>query len=139
MAGLTIFVQSPLPEDYDSVVIPLRLQLVNNSQYLRTFSDSIPITTKYFNEGPEPVDVNFYVKTFDLHLNGSAGSPFPLLTNPRAARRAAGKLTSATPKRTIARRRRRIKQPAARPCRSTRRSPRTSRIRQQVRARVSTQ
>ena len=80
-AGLTIYVHTALPEYYENVVIPLRLQLVNNSQYLRTFSDSIPVSTPY-HVADEAYTANFFVKTFELHLDGSAGSPFPLLTNP---------------------------------------------------------
>jgi hypothetical protein len=80
-AGLTIYVHTALSHIYENVVIPLRLQLVDNSQYLRTFSDSIPISTPY-HAGGIVYDANFYVNDFAMHLTGEAGSPFPLLTNP---------------------------------------------------------
>ena len=73
--------QSPLPDNFDNVVIPLRLRLTNNSQQMRVTSDTIPVTTKYFSEDGT-LNANFYVQDFAMHLNGSTGSPFPLLTNP---------------------------------------------------------
>ena len=88
--GLTIFVPSPLPDDYDSVRYPLRLQLVNNSQYLRTFSDSIPISDFVFQRGSRSGQPRFYVKTFDLHLSGSAGITVPVADQPPSSSCAPG-------------------------------------------------
>lgn len=78
VAGIVIIVPKPV-SNYGDVVIPMRMQLVNNASQMRVFSDSIP-TQVYRTD--EEVNYDYYVHWFKLHLNGSQGSPFPLLTNP---------------------------------------------------------
>lgn len=78
VAGMTLLVETPIAP-FSDVVIPLRIQTVNNVHQMRVFSDTIPTTT--YNTAEETFD-DFYVVDFDLHLNGSQGSPYPLLTNP---------------------------------------------------------
>lgn len=76
-AGIVIIIPKPVG-GYADVVIPMRLQLVNNSGNMRVFSDSIPTEVERFEYGM----YDYYVHNFKMHLNGSQGSPFPLLSNP---------------------------------------------------------
>lgn len=75
-AGIVIIVPRPVG-GFGDVVIPMRLQLINNSGNMRVFSDTIPTQVEWIGQG----FYDFYVENFKMHLNGSQGSPFPLLTN----------------------------------------------------------
>lgn len=79
IAGMVINVYSPVSPFADTI-IPLRMQLINNAQTMRIFSDSIPTRVGDIYD-PEKF-TNFWVNDFQMHINGSAGSPYPLLTNP---------------------------------------------------------
>lgn len=79
VAGMVINVYSPVSPFADTI-IPLRMQLVDNVQTLRVFSDDIP--TKVGDIHDPTKFTNFWVNQFDMHVNGSAGDPYPLLTNP---------------------------------------------------------
>lgn len=79
VAGMVINVFGPV-EPFADTIIPLRMQLINNAQVMRVFSDSIPVKV---GDIDDPLKfTNFWVNEFKLHINGSAGSPYPLLTNP---------------------------------------------------------
>jgi hypothetical protein len=88
-AGMVINVYRPVAPFMD-VIIPLRIQLTNNAQTMRVFSDSIP--TVVGDENEPGVFTNFWVKEFDMHVDGSQGSPYPLLTNPSSC--AAGQFSA---------------------------------------------
>ncbi|MBJ7353265.1 MAG: hypothetical protein JHC98_00430 [Thermoleophilaceae bacterium] len=79
VAGMVIRVYSPV-KPFADVIIPLRMQLINNAQQMRVFSDSIPTVVGDIYD-PEKF-TQFWVNDFKMHVAGSAGSPFPLLTNP---------------------------------------------------------
>jgi len=89
VAGLVVRVNSPVPPFAD-VIIPLRVQLTNNAQEMRIFSDSIPTVVGDINK-PEKF-TNFWVNEFIMHVHGSEGSPYPLLTNPSSC--AAGQFSA---------------------------------------------
>lgn len=89
VAGMVIRVYGPV-KPFADVIIPLRMQLVNNAQQLRVFSDSIPTIVGDIYE-PDKF-TQFWVNDFKMHVDGSAGSPFPLLTNP--SRCAPGEFTA---------------------------------------------
>lgn len=76
-AGLVIIVPGPL-DGFEDVVIPLRLQLLQNAAHLRVFSDSIPTQVMQTDVGL----ADYFVENFKMHVDGSKGSPFPLLSNP---------------------------------------------------------
>jgi hypothetical protein len=78
-AGLVINVFGPV--GYSDVIIPLRIQLLNNSQNMRVFSDSIPTDVGKGVDYPGEF-IKYWLIDFKMHINGSTGSPFPLLTNP---------------------------------------------------------
>jgi hypothetical protein len=79
VAGMVIKVNSPV-RPFADVIIPLRIQLVNNSQQMRIFSDAIP--TVVGDVGDPTKFTNFWVNDFIMHVRGSQGSSYPLLTNP---------------------------------------------------------
>ncbi|MGH2960040.1 MAG: hypothetical protein ACRDKE_10580, partial [Solirubrobacterales bacterium] len=79
VAGLVVKVNSPVSQFLD-VIIPLRVQLVNNAQQMRIFTDSIP-TVVGDEDDPEKF-TNFWVNEFVMHVDGASGSPVPLMTNP---------------------------------------------------------
>lgn len=87
-AGMVIRVYAPI-RPFADVIIPLRLQLIDNVQRMRVFSEDIP--TVVGDVYDPSVFTNFWVNDFKMHINGSAGSPYPLLTNP--SRCAAGEFT----------------------------------------------
>jgi hypothetical protein len=91
VAGLVIRVFGPV-KPYADVIIPLRIQLTNNSQTMRVFSDTIP--TNVGNIYDPTLFIRYWLKDFKMHINGSAGSPFPLLTNPSSC--AAGQFSNVT-------------------------------------------
>jgi hypothetical protein len=78
------------PSPFADVIIPLHLELNNNAQEMRVYSDSIP--TVIGNVFEPDTFTNFWVHDFKMHVNGSQGSPFPLLTNP--SRCAAGNFSA---------------------------------------------
>ncbi|MFT4049513.1 MAG: hypothetical protein QM648_06705 [Solirubrobacterales bacterium] len=79
VAGMVIRVFGPV-KPYADVIIPLRIQLTNNSQVMRVFSDAIPTVV---GDIYDPARfIKYWLLDFKMHINGSAGSPFPLLTNP---------------------------------------------------------
>jgi hypothetical protein len=90
-AGLVIRVPGPVAPFAD-VIIPLRIQLINNSQQMRVFSDSIPTDVGDIHD--PTVFIRYWLKDFKMHINGSTGSPFPLLTNPSSC--AAGQFSNVT-------------------------------------------
>lgn len=88
-AGMVIRVYRPVAPFAD-VIIPLHIQLINNSQTMRVYSNSIPTVVGNVNDPTE--FTQFWVNDFKMHINGSAGSPYPLLTNPSSC--AAGQFSA---------------------------------------------
>jgi hypothetical protein len=78
-AGLVINVFGPA--GYSDVIIPLRIQLLNNSQNMRVFSDTIPTDVGKGADSPGEF-IKYWLIDFKMHIEGSKGSAFPLLTNP---------------------------------------------------------
>jgi hypothetical protein len=88
-AGLVIRVFSPV-SPFADVIIPLHIQLNNNAQEMRVYSDTIPTLVGDMYD-PEKF-TEFWVNEFTMNVNGSQGSPYPLLTNP--SRCAAGNFSA---------------------------------------------
>lgn len=78
-AGFSIHYPSPQVGALADVIIPMRVILSDNSQQMRIFSDVIPTTVHNI---PANIDSQYWVTDFQMHINGSGGSPFPLMTNP---------------------------------------------------------
>lgn len=78
-AGMVIRVFSPVAPFAD-VIIPLHIQLNNNAQEMRVYSDTIPTLVGNMFDPDEFTE--FWVNEFTMNVYGSQGSPYPLLTNP---------------------------------------------------------
>lgn len=82
-AGLSVAINMADVGGLHDVIVPLRLRLDNNSQQMRIINDGVtgpPIPTQAFTD--DGVGHDFFVTDFAIHLNGSQGSPYKLLTNP---------------------------------------------------------
>lgn len=88
-AGMVIRVFGPVAPFAD-VIIPLHIQLTNNAQEMRVYSDTIPTLVGNINDPTEFTE--FWVNEFTMNVYGSQGSPFPLLTNPSSC--AAGQFSA---------------------------------------------
>lgn len=88
-AGMVIRVYGPV-KPFADVIIPLHIQLINNAQTMRVYSNTIPTVVGNIYD---PLEfTQFWVNDFKMHVNGSQGSPYPLLTNPSSC--AAGQFSA---------------------------------------------